>query len=112
MKEVGGLKIPVNNSQVSNSLWRNVYRNSGNVTHKLMAPSVDDPSQEEWVHAFDLRHSYTIRCFGSEELRDYLSEQFVLWMGHGLVVQKRTYLRCMPKSRRKEGIQAQIDHFG
>ncbi len=110
-EERDGVSIPVNNSQVSNSLWRNVYRTTGNVTKKLFAAAADGEGQD-WVRPYDLRHSFAIRCFDSEEVRDYPTEEFAQWMGHGVEVHKRTYLKWMPAARRKQAVQGRFDHFG
>lgn len=90
-----GLLIPVNNSGVTNSLWRCMKR-------EKIQLFVGD----EWVRPYDLRHSYAIRCETSSELIDTPSEEFAKWLGHGAEVHKRVYLRFMSKDREKASLQA------
>ena len=75
-----------------------------------MFAAAADGEGQDWVRPYDMRHSFAIRCFGSEEVRDYPTEQFAQWMGHGVEVHKRIYLKWMPAARRKQAVQDQIDH--
>lgn len=92
-----GLRVPVNNSQVSNSLYKKIEQ-------KLIPRLYDD--QGEWCRPYDFRHSYAIRCFTSEETRADSSEDFARWMGHGVDVHERVYLRFMSKTREDEALKA------
>lgn len=90
--------IPLNNSAVSNSLWRQLYRET---IPKLW---IDD----EWVRPYDLRHSYAIRLFTSEEVRGNANDDFARWMGHGVDVHERVYLRHMSSTREDDALKARF----
>jgi len=92
-----GLSVPVNNSQVSNSLYKRIESDS--------IPRLYD-DQGRWCRPYDLRHSYAIRCFTSEETRADSSEDFAKWMGHSLDVHERVYLRFMSATREDEALMA------
>ena len=96
-EERDGLRIPVNNSQVSNSLYKKIEQKS--------IPQLLD-EKGEWCRPYDLRHTYAIRCFTSEETRTDSSEDFARWMGHSLDVHERVYLRFMPARREDEALKA------
>jgi len=96
-EERDGLRIPVNNSQVSNSLYKKIEMKS--------IPQLLD-EKGEWCRPYDLRHTYAIRCFTSEETRTDSSEDFARWMGHSLDVHERVYLRFMPARREDEALKA------
>ena len=90
----GGLRIPTNNTAVSNCLWTEMQR-------KELQLWVD----EEWVRPYDLRHSYAIRCFTNEETLNANEEEVSRWMGHGVEVHKRTYLRFMTNERKDAALK-------
>ena len=99
-EERSGLRIPTNNSVVSNSLYHRLYK--GRVA-KLHV-------EDEWVRPYDLRHSYAIRCETSEdpEMVATPSEEFAKWLGHTLDIHKRVYLAYMTADRRKAGLKARV----
>lgn len=92
-----GVQIPVNNSQVSDSLRKRF----GVGFPKLMVG-------KEWVRPYDLRHSYAIRCFTNPEVFGQSEEDFARWLGHGVDVHKRVYLRFMTKTREDEALKAKF----
>ena len=55
----------------------------------------------DWVRPYDLRHAYAIRCFTDPAVNMVPSEDHASWMGHGLDVHERIYLRWMPAARQK-----------
>ena len=93
-EERNGLRVPTNNTQVTNCLWREMNR-------KGMKLWVDD----EWVRPYDLRHSYAIRCFIHAETLGDQEEDVAKWMGHGVDVHRRTYLRFMSKSQSDDALK-------
>lgn len=99
-EERGGLRIPTNNSVVTNSLYHRLYKNR---IPRLQVES-------EWVRPYDLRHSYAIRCETSEdpEMVATPSEEFAKWLGHTLEIHKRVYLAYMTADRRKAGLKARV----
>lgn len=99
--EVSGVKIAVNNVSVSNSLYKEFQRKG---LAKLWAP-VSDGEGMDWVRPYDLRHAYAIRCATSAETADAFDDDMACWMGHGLDVHRRIYLRWLSSSRRKEALQ-------
>lgn len=93
-----GLMVPVNNSQVTNSLYKQISQ------EKVSRLYVGD----EWVRPYDLRHSYAIRCETSTD-PDLLStprEDFAKWLGHGVDVHERVYLKFIPRDRELASMQA------
>lgn len=96
--ERDGVRIPSNNSEVSNSLWRALYRG------QIPRLEVDGA----WVRPYDLRHSYAIRCFTNPEVFGQSNEDFARWMGHGLEVHERVYLRFMPSTREDDALKAKF----
>ncbi|NDD45493.1 MAG: hypothetical protein EBZ24_08775, partial [Synechococcaceae bacterium WB9_4xB_025] len=99
--DVSGVKIAVNNVAVSNSLY-NEFQRKG--LQKLWAPVADGEGMD-WVRPYDLRHAYAIRCATSTETADAFDDDMATWMGHGLDVHRRIYLRWLSSSRRKESLQ-------
>ena len=99
--EVSGVKIAVNNVAVSNSLYKEFQRKG---LQKLWAP-VADGNGMDWVRPYDLRHALAIRCATSNETADAFDDDMACWMGHGLDVHRRIYLRWLSASRRKESLQ-------
>lgn len=99
-EERGGLRIPTNNSVVSNALYFRLYKDRIPRLHV----------ESEWVRPYDLRHSYAIRCETSEdpELVATPSEEFAKWLGHTLEIHKRVYLAYMTADRRKAGLKARV----
>ena len=93
-EERKGLLIPTNNRQVTNCLWREMGR-------KGLRLWVGD----EWVRPYDLRHSYAIRCFTHEETLGDQEEDVAKWMGHGVDVHRRTYLRFMTKRQSDDALK-------
>ena len=97
-----GLLIPINNSEVTNLLYRNFYAGAG----KKLKLWVDD----EWMRPYDLRHSYAIRCETSTDpimLRTD-SKEFANWLGHGFDMHRRVYLKFMTAERRKDSRKARL----
>ena len=94
----GGLSVPVNNSQVTNSLYKQL--SSGKVSRLYVG--------DEWVRPYDLRHSYAIRCETSTDpdLPATPREDFAKWLGHGLEVHERVYLKFIPRDRELASMQA------
>ena len=99
--DVSGVKIAVNNVAVSNSLYKEFQRKG---LQKLWAPVADGEGMD-WVRPYDLRHAYAIRCATSTETADAFDDDMATWMGHGLDVHRRIYLRWLSSSRRKESLQ-------
>jgi hypothetical protein len=99
--EVSGVRIAVNNVAVSNSLYKEFQRKG---LQKLWAPVADGDGMD-WVRPYDLRHAYAIRCATSTETADAFDDDMACWMGHGLDVHRRIYLRWLSSSRRKESLQ-------
>ena len=99
-EERGGLRIPTNNSEVSNALY-----------NKLRDEAIDRLwVDDEWVRPYDLRHSYAIRCETSTD-PDLLStpaQDFAKWMGHTEEVHKRTYLKFMSRDRELESMKFRV----
>lgn len=95
-----GLRIPTNNSVVSNALYGRISREG---IPKLYVGA-------DWVRPYDLRHSYAIRCETSEhpEMVATPSEEFAKWLGHTLEIHKRVYLAYMSSDRRKAGLKARV----
>lgn len=94
-EERGGLRIPTNNSVVSNALYQELE------TERIPRLYVGD----EWLRPYDLRHSYAIRCEGAPELSGINSSEFAKWMGHTFEIHKRIYLKHMSPARRKEAVK-------
>lgn len=92
----GDNPIPLNNSKVSNAFWRLMYRDG---IPRLWV-------EDEWVRPYDLRHAYAIRCFDSEETIGKPPEDFARWMGHGLDVHERVYLKHMSATREDAAVKA------
>ena len=95
-----GIQIPVNNSQVSDSLRKRF----GTEFPLLRVEEYDN----EWVRPYDLRHSYAIRCFTNAEVLGQTEEDFARWMGHGVDVHKRVYLKFMTETREDEALKARF----
>lgn len=92
-----GVQIPVNNSQVSNALYQEMEQN------RIPRLYVGD----EWLRPYDLRHSYAIRCETSTD-PDLLAtprEDFAKWLGHGVDVHERVYLKFIPRDRQLASMQ-------
>lgn len=94
----GDLLIPVNNSQVSGSLRERF----GSEIPYLRVPEWDN----EWVRPYDLRHAYAVRCFTHPDCYGSDETDAARWMGHGLDVHKRTYLRWMSSTRSDEALKS------
>lgn len=103
--KASSLLVPVNNSQVSHYLWSELYHNR---TERLLADAVGGNGQD-WVRPYDLRHSYAIRCFTHPEVNLLPNEDFARWMGHGLDVHERVYLRFMSEAREDAALQQRHD---
>lgn len=95
-----GLRIPTNNSVVTNALYHRLY---GDRIARLWVG-------KEWVRPYDLRHSYAIRCETSQDpiLLATSSEEFAKWLGHTLDIHKRVYLRFMTAERKDASTKARI----
>jgi len=99
-----GLLIPVNNTQVSQSL----YKRFGTEEIPFLVPA-DKEYGGEWVRPYDLRHSYAIRCFKRPELKKTADEEKARWMGHSLDMHNRVYLRFMSDSDRDAAVMARFE---
>lgn len=99
--QISGVKIAVNNAAVSDSLYKEFQARG---LQKLRAP-VADGEGIDWVRPYDLRHAYAIRCATSAETSSAFDDDMACWMGHGLDVHRRIYLRWLSSSRRKESLQ-------
>ncbi|MGB0873623.1 MAG: hypothetical protein ACPGSE_00070 [Synechococcus sp.] len=95
-----GVRIPVNNPQVSGLLYK---RLADYVEHL----EVGEPFNS-WVRPYDLRHSYAIRCFTHEETQGQSNEDVARWMGHSLEIHERTYLQWMTAARKDQALQARF----
>lgn len=96
-----GVKIPINNSQASNALYKAI---SEERIEKLWV-------NDEWVRPYDLRHTYAIRCETSLDpvMLATPREDFAQWLGHGWEVHKRVYLRFMTAERKKQAMQGKFE---
>lgn len=99
--QISGVEIAVNNAAVSNSLYKEFQARG---LQKLWAPVADGEGMD-WVRPYDLRHAYAIRCATSAETSSAFDDDMACWMGHGLDVHRRIYLRWLSSSRRKESLQ-------
>jgi integrase len=99
--EISGVRIAVNNVAVTNALYKEFQRKG---LQKLGAPLAEGDGMD-WVRPYDLRHAYAIRCATSEETADAFDDDMAAWMGHGLEIHRRVYLRWMSSSRKKESMQ-------
>ncbi len=86
---------------VSHSLYKEFPRTG---RQKLWAPIADGEGMD-WVRPYDLRHAYAIRCATSVETAEAFDDDMATWMGHGVDVHRRIYLRWLSSSRRKEALQ-------
>ncbi|MFN9870191.1 MAG: hypothetical protein ACK55E_01990 [Cyanobacteriota bacterium] len=59
----------------------------------------------DWCRPYDLCHAYAIRCATSAETGESFDEEMARWMGHGVDVHKRIYLRWLSSSREKESLK-------
>ena len=100
-KEISGVRIAVNNVAVSNALYKE-FQHKG--LQRLWAPTADGTGMD-WLRPYDLRHAYAIRCATSAETADAFDDDMAAWMGHGLDIHRRIYLRWMSSSRKKEALQ-------
>jgi hypothetical protein len=91
----------VNNVAVSNSLYKEFQRKG---LQKLWAPVVDGVGMD-WGRPYDLRHADAIRCATSPETADVFDDDMACWLGHGLDVHRRIYLRWLSSCRRMESLQ-------
>ena len=103
--QLSGVEIAVNNAAVSNSLYKEFQARG---LQKLWAPVADGEGMD-WVRPYDLRHAYAIRCATSAETSSAFDDDMACWMGHGLDVHRRIYLRWLSSSRRKESLQRRRD---
>jgi integrase len=100
-KTVSGVLIAVNNTAVSNYLYKE-FQLRGLL--KLWAPKAEGEGTD-WCRPYDLRHAYAIRCATSPETGESFDEEMARWMGHGVDVHKRIYLRWLSSSREKESLK-------
>lgn len=96
-----GVAIPVNNAELGQYL-RKQFTLRG--LEKLVAPLADGAG-EDWLRPYDLRHAYAIRCALSEETERVDPEQQAEWLGHGLELHQRIYLRWLPDDRKRRAQQ-------
>ncbi len=59
----------------------------------------------DWVRPYDQRHAYAIRCATCEEAADAFDDDMAAWMGHGLEIHRRVYLRWMSSGRKQGSMQ-------
>ena len=104
----GGSRIPLNNPAVTHALGYYLTRLKDE--DRLSAPLVDG-SGVDWVNPYDLRHSYAIRCFTSNSVNQLDPKNFAMWMGHGLTVHERKYLKWMSTTREKARLQDDYDRM-
>ncbi len=93
-----GVSVPVNNHALTQMLYKELVRKN----NKLW---VDMPEGIEWVRPYDLRHSYAIRCFTHPECVNDTMDSVAEWMGHGVDVHNRKYLRFMGNDKKNAAIQ-------
>lgn len=110
-EERDGLRLPVNNSAVSNylhKLQRDRPQPDGSVYPAQVKPLLAqacDTDGTDWVRPYDLRHAYAVRCFSDPAANMLPTEDHAQWMGHGVDVHRRIYLRWMPSARQKAALQ-------
>lgn len=93
-----GVHVPVNNHALTQMLYKELVRKN----NKLW---VDMPDGSEWVRPYDLRHSYAVRCFTHPECFKDTMDAVAEWMGHGIDVHKRKYLRFMGTDKKNAAIK-------
>lgn len=117
-EERDGQRIPVNNSSVSNYLYKLLRDRSqpGGGVYPAQIEPLEAPAAEgegvDWVRPYDLRHSYAIRCFTDPQVNTLPTDDHAAWMGHGADVHERIYLRWMPASRQKLALQERHSRLG
>lgn len=117
-EERDGIRVPTNNSAVSNYLFKlqrdRPQPNGG--TYPAQIEPLEAPAAEgggtDWVRPYDLRHAYAIRCFTDPQVNGLPTEDHAAWMGHGADVHERIYLRWMPASRQKLALQERHTRLG
>ena len=93
-----GVSVPVNNHALTQMLYKELVRKK----NKLW---VDMPEGLEWVRPYDLRHSYAIRCFTHPECFKDTMDAVAEWMGHGVEVHNRKYLKFMGNDKKNAAIK-------
>ncbi len=117
-EERDGIRVPINNSAVSNYLYklqRDRAQPGGGIYPAQVAPLVAPAAEgggTDWVRPYDLRHSYAVRCFTDPQVNGLPTEDHAAWMGHGADVHERIYLRWMPASRQKLALQERHTRLG
>lgn len=110
-EERDGISFPVNNSSVSNylhKLQRDRPQPNGTVYPAQITPLMAkacDSDGSDWVRPYDLRHAYAIRCFSDAAVNMLPTDDHAQWMGHGVDVHERIYLKWMPAARQKAALQ-------
>lgn len=87
--EVSGVRVATNNASISNMLYTQFSLRG---LTKLWAAATDG-EEKDWARPYDFRHAYAIRCATSDETAHCLDDQMARWMGHGVEVHRRIYLR-------------------
>ena len=98
--EKRGVTVPVNNHALTQMLYKDLNRKNNKLwvlRHPMNKP--------EWVRPYDLRHSYAVRCFTHPECFKDTMDAVAEWMGHGVDVHKRKYLRFMGNDKKNAAIK-------
>jgi len=86
--ESNGWENPINNSGVANSLYH-YYTNHMNTLEFGTARG----EKSGVMTPFLLRHCYAIRCFNDPSVYGLPMEEIAAYMGHGVEIHRRAYLR-------------------
>lgn len=110
-EERDGLQVPTNNSGVASYLLKIQQERPQPVgppypaqIQPLRAPSAEGAG-DDWVRPYDLRHAFAIRCFTDPAVNMLPTDDHAAWMGHGVDVHERIYLRWLPADRQKQALQ-------
>lgn len=99
-----GVRIPINNDRLGQYLYKQFTLRG---VPRLVATAADGTGID-WARPYDLRHAYAIRCAVHPETAQAFDEDMAEWMGHGVEVHQRTYLRWLPPSRKKASLQSRF----
>jgi integrase len=102
--EVSGVRVATNNASISNMLYTQFSLRG---LTKLWAAATGG-EEKDWARPYDFRHAYAIRCATSDETAHCLDDQMARWMGHGVEVHRRIYLRWLSASREKASLQGRF----
>lgn len=106
--ELGGRRLPNNNTSLSNYLYKQFQLRG---QEKLWAKAWDGDGLD-WCRPYDLRHAYAVRCWSHPEVRRVPMVEHAEWMGHGLELHRRTYLRWMTPEVRAAAAKARAGMLG